>query len=362
VSEPMIADGDVLVAEPGTEAVAVGAEVVVVAGDRVHQLNAAAAAIWQSFVGPAPVGEVVADLAARFGVDPVAMRADVVGALAELRERGLVHAAGLGRTVSVPVLEPAPTCASCGPGPDFACHVLVAVADRLLSIGCDPPLVEPLVAAFGDRTAGVLDAPTGRPSYGLVLAEPGPGPIHPLHRLHRGPDLLVASRDPWEPVRALVTLVSRHLRTSAAYLDAVAVGTPTGVVLVRPPGTRAALVRAAAAGGLTLSEGASVAVTDPTTVRIGPDPRDDIDWSAVRPVLTGRAWGRPGPTCLPWGPVPVRAVAVHGPADPIGALSELGPVLVEEPGPLGPLRALAEQVPVVPVAGDAVPEPPGGWS
>lgn len=341
MSEP--ADSDVLVVEPAADACRASDGLVVVAAGRVHQLNPSAAEIWRACDGVTPVGALVERLAGRFGVDPSVIRADVRHALAEFVDQGLV--VPVPRPPSAgPVLEPAALCASCGPGPRYARHVLVDLGDRVATIGCDDRLAPALHAAFGDRAIGVDTEPTRRPSYGLLLDRSEVDAIRPLHRLHRGPDVLVAHRDPERPVRALVTLLSRHARPGPGYLDALAIGDDRGVALIRPPSSPTRLARAAEAAGFALDDGVSVLVEPDGTARLGPATDDDIDWSALRAELPRPATRRAVTPPLHWGAVRVSDVVVHGAADVVGAFAELGPALVDAPEPVEPLQSFFRRV------------------
>ena len=56
----------------------------------IHVLNATAAEVWSCFDGVATVGEIVAELASAYGVDPQTVEADVVPLLAQLSEEALL--------------------------------------------------------------------------------------------------------------------------------------------------------------------------------------------------------------------------------------------------------------------------------
>jgi PqqD family protein of HPr-rel-A system len=79
-------------ARRGLEVATLDGEAVVFDPDRfvVHHLNPAGLAVWARCDGATPVDEVVADLAADFGVDPGRVGEDLDDLLARLEAEGLL--------------------------------------------------------------------------------------------------------------------------------------------------------------------------------------------------------------------------------------------------------------------------------
>jgi hypothetical protein len=327
----------------GAEAVPAGDGVVVYGAGALHTLNAGAAAIWSRCTGGSTVDEIVADLAATYAVPVDAMRDDVVSTLAGLRERGLL--AGEDRAPGKPVLEPVPTCAACGPGPEYERHVVVDLGASWLTIGADAEVAAALVRVLGTRVVTVVDAPVGRPSYGVVVPAPVTDPIRPLARLHRGPDVLVRAREPVRVVRALLSLVSLHEQPPPLVLDAVAVGAGGRAVLMAPPARPVAFAREAARAGLAVADLAVVAV-DPVTRRARIGPATPFDLAPLDGVLAARPATGTDPPTLDAGDYAVAALAVTGPPTALTAFAELAPLLVDVPAPLAPVHELVTTVPV----------------
>lgn len=267
-----------------------GDEALVVGAGALHRLNPSAALLWRLWREPADPATITAELADATGLDAAVVGPDVIEAMSGLLGAGLLEPVGDGFRPGLTILEPVPACSGCGPGPDHECHVLVAAGPAVLAIGADRELGAALAAAFGDATIGV-QAPEGRASYGLVVPAVGPGPIHDLARLHRGPDVLARARDPYRIVRALVDQVGAHgAPPEVLTLDAVAVVRGDTAALVPVPRDRARFDRACRDAGVLASDGAVVTVTD------GPDgpavvlgaPWTDFAFDAVAPVLDAR--------------------------------------------------------------------------
>ncbi|MGZ6886068.1 MAG: HPr-rel-A system PqqD family peptide chaperone [Acidimicrobiia bacterium] len=324
----------------------VDGQTVLFAAGELHALNSSAAAIWRACSGSATVAEIWQTLAREFGVDEPAMRHDVEQSIGELRARGLVTF-GAGSGVSKPILEPVPVCASCGDGPEYERHVLVELPDARLAIGADAQVAAALVRALGARDVDVDDAPTARPSYGLVVpAHDGGGGLRALARLQRGPDVLIRGREAMRAIRGLVTLLGVHEVPGLLRLEATAVGDGDRVVLLAPPANPVRFERDATARGLMVAELAAVTIED-HAVRIGPPTAAaPVDLGAFDEVLAARGDAGRDPDALPWGLYPLAAIAVAGEATPLGAFAEVGPLLVDEPAPLAPIRDLCRAVPV----------------
>jgi hypothetical protein len=331
---------------PGIEAARCDSSTVVFDGRELHTLNAAATAIWNACDGVATVSEIARSLGRSFDVDEATMVGDVSAAVGRFLELGLLEA-GATTVVTKPVLVPAPACASCGSGPEYEVHVVVDLGTEILTVGAPERLGGALAAALGPRVAAVFDRPDGRPSYGVVLAEPavGRGPFG-VARLHRGPDVLLRSRWSDRVVDGLLSVVSHHLHPDSAVLDALAVGDANGVVLTTPPPNRVAFEREIARRGLAVANLASV-VVEPGAALLGPVDLD-VDRAVLESVIgPAPAERRPEPQVLGAGRVPVRAVAVQGPAVPVSVLAELGPPVSGRPRRLRPIRDFATSVPIV---------------
>ena len=95
-----------------------------------------------------------------------------------------------------------------------------------LSLGMIREIATALATCLGPHVATRVAAPGDRASYGVVIPS-GPRPSGPadLSRLHRGPDVLLASRDPERVLRALLAQLALHAaRPDDLLLEAIAVG------------------------------------------------------------------------------------------------------------------------------------------
>lgn len=305
--------------------------VVVFAGGELHTLNPTAALIWQRCDGTESVDAIATDLAVSYGVPVGAVRDDVVEAVSVLVERGLVELDGAvprGRPLlAKPVLETFAVCSGCGTGPDYEQHVLIDAGEVVIVVGADSEVAGALDAAFGGRSLGRRDVSIDRPSYGLVLPRPSPepGPTD-LARLHRGPDVLLRSRDPERVLRALVTLIAAHEPpTGHALLEGLAVGAKGRAVIVPVPANRVRFERSAARLGLAVSDPPVTMVgLDPATAVIGA-PGFDGDLGPLRVVAASRQRRDGEPAPLAWGTYELVAIAVSGRPDAAGVIGELGP-------------------------------------
>jgi hypothetical protein len=86
----------VLVPHPDVHVVALDDEKIlfVPGGDTLHRLDAVAALVWDCLLPPAPLAEIVADLAAAFGGESARIAADVLTLTDELRTAGALVEAG----------------------------------------------------------------------------------------------------------------------------------------------------------------------------------------------------------------------------------------------------------------------------
>ena len=329
-----------------------GAAVVYRAGE-VHVLSPTATLLWQSCDGDTTLGALSADFARAFAVDPVVvLGGNVIEAASELLDRGLLTTAEVATPVDdpmLPILQPAPACSGCGEGPAFERQVVVAVGEVALSIGADEEMAAALVAALGSRVLANLDHPQDRASYGLVIpAGPRERGQADLARLHRGPDVLLASRDPERIVRALVAQLATHLLPPKhVLLDALAVGGDGRVVVVPMPATRAPFERGAARVGLRVSDTSAVVVgLDPPTVVVG-NPWPEIDLEPLTRVAAQRRHLGDEPSALAWGTYELSAIGVTGPPNLASVLGELA--TTARPSPIASLAPLLDLVAAVPI-------------
>ncbi len=335
-----------------------GAAVAYCAG-AVHVLNPTATLLWQSCDGDATLGTLATDFAHAFAVDPAVALADVIEAASELLDRGLLTTTDDVRPVDdpmPPILQPAPICSGCGDGPTFAQQVVVAVGDVALSIGADEEMAAALVAALGSRVRAHLDHPRERASYGLVIPagtrDRGPAD---LARLHRGPDVLLTSRDPERVVRALIAQLATHAPPPKhVVLDAIAVGGSGRVVVAPMPITRAPFERGVARVGLRVSDASAVIVgLDPPVVVVG-NPWPEIDLEPLTRVAAQRRHLGDEPGSLEWGTYELSAITVAGPANLASVLGELA--TTARPGVTASLTPLVELVAGVPIVSGSGPE------
>jgi hypothetical protein len=312
-----------------TEAAAVGDEVFVCRGGRIHRLNATAALVWSGCDGVDDLDTLVARLATEFDVDPDSLRGDVHRAVTELEAADLV---GIGPESAVaPRLEPAAACSGCGPGPDFERHVLVTVDGGVLAVGADDQFAPALARSLADRVVGVVEEPEVRAAYGVVLPFAPGGPVTEVARLYRGPDVLARSRRAESVVRALLSQLGAHaLPPGHALLEAVAVGRAGAVVLVPVPRRPVAFERAAARFGLAVADSSLVTVEEASGRAVVGAPWLGVDLDALDRATAARArLGRP-PVDLPWGAYDIVGIAASAP--------EVGRVFGET-GPTAPLGA-----------------------
>ena len=335
-----------------------GAAVLYRSGE-VHILSPTATLLWQSCDGAATLGTLATDFARAFAADGAVVLGDVIEAATELLARGLLTTTDAAIPVAdpmPPLLQPAPACSGCGDGPAFDHQVVVAVGEVALSIGADEEMAAALVAALGPRVLAHLDHPLDRASYGLVIPA-GPrdrGPAD-LARLHRGPDVLLASRDPERVVRALVAQLATHaLPPNHLLLDAIAVGVRGRVVVAPVPPTRASFERGFARVGLGVSDASAVVVgLDPPTVVVG-NPWPEIDLAPLTRVAAQRRHLGDEPSALGWGSYELSAIAVAGPANLASVLGELA--TTERPGGAASLTPLLDLVAAVPIVTGTGPE------
>lgn len=345
-----VADDDPATAEDG---------MVVFAGGELHTLNPTAALIWQRCDGTESVDAIAADLAVLFGASLGVVRDDVVAAVSVLVERGLVELDGADppdqrdrRSVPAqPVLETFAVCSGCGSGPDYEQHVIIDGGAVVIVVGADAEVGRALDAAFGARALGRRDVSIDRPSYGVVLPRPSTdrGPTD-LARLHRGPDVLLRSRDPERVLRALITLIAAHDPPPGhALLEGLAVGANGRAAIVPVPANRVRFERAAARFGL--------AVSDPPVTMVGLEPATAvvgapgvIDLEPLRAVAAHRQHRDGEPAPLAWGTYELVAIAVSGRPDAASVVGELGPSVGSQirGGPaLAELLRFIRSVPIV---------------
>lgn len=321
---------------------------VVFARGELHALNPSAAAIWRACTGHTRVDAIVGDLASRFAMPRDVMTNEVTAAMESLVERGLVDLDGAVELVSKPVLQPVPLCASCGEGPSYERHVVVDLGEAVLSVGVDRELAGPLATVLRDHVVAVLEQPSGRPSYGVVVPDARRrARVREVSRLYRGPDVLARARHPRRVLDALMTVIAHHRADGYLHLDAVAVGDGARVVLVPPPANRVGFERSATRFGLAVADLDRVMIDSRTGEACIGAIGADLDLSALDAVIAARGQvGEEAPS-LAWGSYPVAALGVMGPAVPVTAFSELGPLLATDPEPLGPMIAFTSAVPIV---------------
>ena len=305
--------------------------VVVFAGGELHTLNPTAATIWQHCDGTESVEAIAVELAVLFGAPLDVVRDDVVQAVSVLVAQGLVELdvskPPLPAEVSKPILETFAVCSACGSGPEYDQHVVIDAGDVVVVVGADDDVAVALDAAFRARALGRRDVSIDRPSYGVVLPRRSldRGPTD-LARLHRGPDVLLRSRDPERVLRALVTQISAHNPPPGhVRLEGLAVGARGRVVIAPVPANRVQFEHAAARHGL--------AVSDPPATVVGLDPRSAVvgapafigDFEPLRVVAANRQRRDGEPAPLVWGTYELVGIAVSGRPDAANVLGELGP-------------------------------------
>lgn|GEM_PF-900486 len=306
-------------------------EAVVFAGGELHTLNTTAALIWQRCDGTRSVDAIATDLAASYGAPVDVVRDDVVEAVSVLVERGLVELEDADPSgwaqLSKPVLETYAVCSGCGSGPEYEQHVLIDAGAVVVVVGADACVADALDTVFGVRALGRREVSIDRPSYGLVLPHPSsePGPTD-LARLHRGPDVLLRSRDPERVLRALVTQIAAHDPPPGhALLEGLAVGAKGRAVIVPVPANRVRFEHAAARLGLAVSDPpVTMVALDSATAVIGvPGVIGDLE--PLRAVAAGRQRRDGEPASLAWGTNELVAIAVSGRPDAANVVGELGP-------------------------------------
>ena len=335
------------------EAVTTGGQVVLYVDGAVHSLSPTAALVWRSCDEDVTVATLALEFAESFGVAYENVLADVLAAVRDLIERGLVVPAEAHRApeadVRVPILQPLPACSGCGEGPTYERHVIVDLGDVRVSIGADAEVADALAAALGRRTLEIETAPTDRASYGLVVPSGGPhrGPVA-LARLHRGPDVLLTSRDPQRVMRAAFAQIAMHSPAAGSHLlEGIAVGREGRVVVVPTPANRVGFERSAAEFGLGVSDASMVMVQSaPARATIGA-PDVGVECGPLEKLAANRRSLSEPALSLPWGRHDLIGIAVNGSPDAAAVIGELGPRLGTIPlggTPLTPLLALADAV------------------
>ncbi len=352
----------------------VDGEVVVAHGGEIHTLNLTAARVWAACEEPTQLSDVADLLADEFGADPDTVRRDVLNVVRSLIEVGLagvVGAVASAPTFSKPLLQPAVACSACGPGPQYEAVILIDVGAGVVAIGCDAEVVRSLEGVLGNRVIGRLDPAEDRPAYGVVLPQgPAAGPAVEVARLHRGPDVLLRSREPGRVLDALLAQVATHVvDPGAVVLEGLVVGRGNSAVVVPVPANRVAFERDAARVGLSCADiPSAVLLADSATVRVGAEPlvgtRGSLaELAASRRRIEGESPG------LDWGRYDLRAVVVAGTPNVASVLGEFGPsvdaatavpdlpTLIRQLRPL-PVRSgdpLAAAIAVLDVDGDPGP-------
>ena len=350
--------------EPGTsvrsvavpEVVTTGGRVVLYLDGAVHVLNPTAVLIWRSCDEAVTVATLAREFAESFSLGHHAALVDVLGTVRHLVERGLVRsvdaepAANAG--TMLPILQPLPACSGCGEGPTYERHVVVDLGGVGVSIGADAEVADALVAALGSRAAALETVPKERASYGIVAPSGADGRVPvALARLHRGPDVLLTSRDPLRVFRAALAQVVIHAPSpEGVQLEGLAVGRDDRVVVVPFPANRVAFERGAAELGLGVSDASmTVALLDPAHVLVGA--RDlQVDSKPLEGVASRRRHLSEPARLLPWGRYELSALAVNATPNVASVVGELGPRLGSFPTgrtPLGPLLDLVEVVPLM---------------
>lgn len=328
------------------DAINIDGDLVVYAGGEIHTLNATATEIWKRCDGSVALDALAADLAQSYGATMDGVRDDVINTVRALVERGLIELEGLSaapvsRTDSKPILETIAACSGCGAGPDYEQQVLIDAGTVVVSAGCDSEIADALEAALGLRARGRRDISIDRPSYGVVIPRPSRQRGRTdLARLHRGPDVLLASRDPERVLRALVTQISSHDPPAGhTILEGLAVGTNRRVVIVPAPVNRVRFERAAGRFGLAVSDPPVTTVEPGSLTAVVGAPWFGIDFGPLRVVTATRQHRDGEPTPLAWGSYDVVAIAVSGRPDVANVVGELGPSV----GVVPPSRAALEE-------------------
>ena len=335
------------------EVVATSGQVVLYIDGAVHVLSPTATLVWQSCDEEVTVATLAQEFAASFGVAHEKVLADVLATVRELVVRGLVVPAEAHRTpgtdVTLPILQPLPSCSGCGEGPTYERHVIVDLGDLGISVGADAEVADALAAALGRRTVRIESDPMDRASYGLVVPPGGRhyGPTA-LARLHRGPDVLLTSRDPLRVMRAAFAQIATHSPATGSHLlEGIAVGREGRVVVVPTPANRVGFERSAAEFGLGVSDASMVMVRSvPAQATIGA-PEFGVEFGPLEKLAATRRSLSESALSLPWGRHDLVGIAVNGSPDAAAVIGELGPRLGAIPAggtPLTPLLALADAV------------------
>ena len=338
---------------PVLEAVTTDRHVVLYLDGAVHVLNSTAALVWESCEEDVTVATLAREFAASFDVARSEVLADVLGTVRNLVDQGLmvhVDRAPDGTSERMPpVLQPLPVCSGCGEGPRYERHVIVDLGEVSISIGVDAEVADVLVAAIGRRVVHVEIAPADRASYGLVVPS-GARNRHPvaLARLHRGPDVLLTSRDPLRVLRAVFAQIAIHSSMDGGQLlEGIAVGREGRVVIMPTPANRVAFERRAAALGLGVSDASMVIVgVSPPRVTIGA-PDLGVDFVPLEVLATARRSRSEPARQLPWGRYDLAGIVVNGSPNAASVVGELGPRLATMPSGgvrLTPLLSLPDEV------------------
>lgn len=345
-----IATVDLLRARPRAvarhEAVVLDGEVVVYAGGEIHTLNTTATAIWQRCDGSVAVDALVVELASSYRAPMDGVRDDVMTTVLALVERGLIEletlsAPPVDQPDSKPVLQTIAACSGCGAGPGYEQQLLIDAGAVVVSVGCDSEIADALEAALGPRALGRRDISVDRPSYGVVIPRPSRQRGRTdLARLHRGPDVLLASRDPERVLRALVTQISIHDSPAGhTILEGLTVGANRRVVIVPAPVNRARFEHAAHRFGLAVSDPPATTVDIGSPIAVVGAPWFGLDFEPLRVAAATRQHRDGEPTPLAWGSYDLMALAVSGRPDIANVVGELGPSV----GVVPPTRASLEE-------------------
>ncbi|MEP6626125.1 MAG: PqqD family protein [Acidimicrobiia bacterium] len=350
--------GSVPRAVVGADVVIVDGEAVVYAAGAVHALNATATLIWKSCDGLVALDHLADELAESFGIARDDARRDVAGVADELLTRGLITVAGVSSgdselaAGSIPgdaVFQPSSACPGCGDGPAYEQHLLVAAGEVRLSVGADGEIADALATVLGPHVRDRVVAPRDRASYGVVIPAPSRHTgVMQLARLHRGPDVLLASRDPERVLRAVISQVALHaVPEPLVRLEAIAIGTGERAVVAVAPANRKTYARAAAEHGLALSDGSGIAIDlDSMTVRHGPV-WTDLDLAPLADAAATRRHLGDEPEALPWRAMDLVGIAVDGPPHAASLVGEMGSgASWDRVPPLARLLDVARSVPI----------------
>ncbi len=335
------------------EAVTTGGHLVLYVDGAVHVLSPTAVLVWQSCDEDVTVATLAQEFAESFGVAYGNVLADVLATVQDLVERGLVVSNGAHgfpeADVALPILQPLPACSGCGEGPKYERHVIVDLGGVGISIGADAEVAGAIAAALGRRTLRIETAPTDPASYGLVVPSGGRDrkPVA-LARLHRGPDVLLTSRDPQRVLRAVFAQIAIHSPVpSRQLLEGIAVGRDGRVVVMPSPANRVGFERSAAEFGMGVSDSSMVMVqvTRPQVTIGAPDL--GVDFGPLEELASARRSLAEHALLLPWGSHDLVGIAVNGSPNAAAVVGELGPRLGAIPAggaPLTPLLSLLNVV------------------